>query len=438
VDEHPLNYEALAIPIFGAAILIEAWIHRKRRSGNYAFGTAMSDIGCGIVFLALELLFNLVALAAYAWLFTHWSVVDWPDGHWAPWAIAFVGVDLMFYWWHRASHVVNFLWAIHGVHHQSEDMNLAVALRQPAFEPITWFFFYAPLALLGVSPIHYLGAYAFNRFYQFWIHTELVDKGPRAVEWVLNTPSHHRAHHGVNEQYLDTNYAGVMILWDRLFRSFEPEQERVVYGTTVPLRSYNPVWSNLALFDRIRELQRGARSVGDWLWAPFAHPEWLPDGMSPDPTLPKRIDSPKYRPKPSRTTVRYVVAHMIVLSGLLVPFVLFAARLPVWQVALGSASVVLGAMAFLGFVERVRWAWTVEVVRLGLLAAAITAISTASVGLLPATAAGAVAAFGFGIGLWRYAGDDVDTLPERDDTEHPDDAPDEDLDPSDPADSGGA
>ena len=206
------NWAALAVPIFLGATLLEAWIARKRRQDLYAFGTALSDLACGTVFQAGELVLKLGFVAAYVWLFEHARLVTWDEsGPW-PWVLGIVGVDFLFYWWHRVSHVVNVLWAVHGVHHQSEDYNLAVALRQPLFEPVTWFVFYAPLALLGVSPVVYLAAYGINRFYQFWIHTQVVDKGPGWVEWLLNTPSHHRVHHGVNEQYLDKNYGAVLIL----------------------------------------------------------------------------------------------------------------------------------------------------------------------------------------------------------------------------------
>jgi sterol desaturase/sphingolipid hydroxylase (fatty acid hydroxylase superfamily) len=370
-----INPVAFAIPIFLIAILVEAWISRRQRDradegeAYYFFGTALSDVTVGTVFQGVEVLFNILTFGAYVWLFDNFNLVDWGDASWAKWAVALLGVDLMFYWWHRASHVVNFLWAVHGVHHQSEDFNLAVALRQPLFEPITWFFFYAPLALLGIDPMTYLGAYAINRFYQFWIHTELVDKlGP--LEWVLNTPSHHRVHHGVQEQYLDKNYGAILIIWDRLFASFEPEEERVIYGTTVPLRSYNPVWANFAIFARIGRLMRVASSPLQWAWAPFAHPAWLPGSDDPDAHLPKRQQSAKYRPKASPAAIAYVAAHFLALGGFMFIFLLRESQWSFPQLCLGASVIVSASMAFTGILEARIWAWPLEILRLlGLIAA---------------------------------------------------------------------
>lgn len=360
-----MNVAAYAVPIFLVAVIIEAVVAR-RRGDHYYFGTAVSDLGCGTVFQGLEVLFKLLTLGAYAWLYEHARLIDWADGHWAPWVIAFVGVDFLFYWWHRASHVVNWLWAVHGVHHQSEDFNLAVALRQPTFEPLTWFLFFAPLALLGVSPLAYVAAYGINRFYQFWIHTELVNKlGP--LEWVLNTPSHHRVHHGVNEQYLDKNYGAILIVWDRIFGSFEVEDEAVVYGTTTPLESYNPVWANFSIFARIRRLAQRASATTQKLWAPFAHPAWLPEEGDPDADAPKRMEVPKYRPPIAKATMVYVGAHFLLMGGGLFFFLLFEFRWSLGQLVLGSAVAVLSGLSFSALTERRAWVWPVELLRLAAL-----------------------------------------------------------------------
>ena len=391
------NLVAFAIPIFLGAVILEALIAR-RRGDHYNFGTAISDLGCGTLFQGIEVLFKLLTLGAYVWLFEHARWIDWAEGHWAPWVIAFVGVDLLFYWWHRASHVVNFLWAVHGVHHQSEDFNLAVALRQPTFEPLTWFLFFAPLAFLGVSPLQYVLAYAINRFYQFWIHTELVRRvGP--FEWILNTPSHHRVHHGVNPQYLDKNYGAILIIWDRLFGTFEIEDEAVVYGTTVPLESYNPVWANFSIFARIGRLSRIARRSRDKLWAPFAHPAWLPEGREPDPDAPKRLidvgdhyeAGPKYRPEIPTATKIYVAAHFALAGIAMFGFLWFEARWSLPQLAAGAAVAAASTAAFAGLVERRPWALGFELLRLVAMFGTVAWLGSVE---LSAALAGAVAAVG--------------------------------------------
>lgn len=385
VDSGPMeiNPVAFAIPIFLGAIVIEAWISRRKRDVEiasnpdaekpetyYFFGTALSDITVGTVFQGIEVLFNLFTFGAYLWLYENFNLVDWGDAAWAKWTVAILGVDLLFYWWHRTSHVVNVFWAVHGVHHQSEDFNLAVALRQPAFEPLTWFLFYAPLALVGIDPMTYLGAYGLNRFYQFWIHTEVVNTlGP--LEWILNTPSHHRVHHGVQEQYLDKNYGAILIIWDRLFASFEQEDERVIYGTTVPLRSFNPVYANFSIFSRIGRLMSVASSPLQWAWAPFAHPEWLPGTVDPDAHLPKREQSDKYRPEMSSAAVTYVATHGIALSAMLFIFLLYEPQWTVPQLFLGATVLVLSCVSFIGILERRIWAWPAECLRLAGLVATI-------------------------------------------------------------------
>ncbi len=358
------NWAALAVPIFLSATVLEAWIARRKRQDLYAFGTALSDLACGSVFQAGELVLKLVFVAAYAWLFEHARVIDWSDESPWPWVLGMLGVDLLFYWWHRVSHVVNVMWAVHGVHHQSEDYNLAVALRQPLFEPASWFVFYAPLALLGVSPVVYLLSYAVNRFYQFWIHTELVDKGPPGVEWLLNTPSHHRVHHGVNPQYLDKNYGAVLIVWDRLFGTFEPEVETPVFGTTVPLRSYNPLWANFVHIDRIRRLARLASRTRDRWWAWVAHPAWLPVGVTEPAPKVDRAHYQKYRPAIGFRLQVYVVLHFALAGIALSTVVFFEHWLSPAQLAGAGAVLMVSFVAFLGLVESRSWAWPLEWARL--------------------------------------------------------------------------
>ncbi|MEX1362546.1 MAG: sterol desaturase family protein [Nannocystaceae bacterium] len=362
------NYAVFALPVFAAAIVAETLLARRRGrlSELYSMGTAVSDIGCGAVFQAVEVLLNLATLGAYAWLYEHARVLTWePSSPW-PWVLGLLGVDFLYYWWHRVSHVANVMWAVHGVHHQSEDYNLAVALRQPVLEPITWFLFYWVLALLGVPPLIYVVGIGANLFYQFWIHTELVDRLPRPLEWVLNTPSHHRVHHGVDAEYLDRNYGGVLVVWDRLFGSFEPERRRPTYGTTVPLRSYNPVWGNVQHLHRTWRLSRAARAWSDKLWVWVAHPAWLPRGVT-DPNKGARRDAgrpPKYRPPLPRAKAWYVGASMALLVGLAGPFVFVGHMLELPQIAAAAAVLVLGHTALSGVMEARPWAPALDGVRI--------------------------------------------------------------------------
>ena len=385
-----LNYIAFAIPVFLASVLLEAAVARKRGKKVYQFGTAMSDLATGTVFQALEVFLKLVTFTVYIWVFEHARLVDWAEDSWVPWVLGMVGVDLLFYWWHRASHVVNTLWGVHGVHHQSEDYNLAVALRQPAFEPITWFFFYVPLAFLGVSPEIYVASYAVDRLYQFWIHTQLVDKLPAPLEWLLNTPSHHRVHHGVQDQYLDKNYGAILIIWDRLFGTFEPEGEEVVYGTTVPLDSYNPVWGNLQYFAHMANLARKATRLRDKLWVWVAHPAWLPEGVSRDPNEKKRMASPKYQPHVPVVLSWYITGHYLLIGALMIPFLLLEHDFSLIQLAAGSLTIIFASAIFLGLIERKVWAVALERVRGPVMALVVAWLASPWLGEIAVAAVGLV------------------------------------------------
>lgn len=219
------------------------------------FDDAMGDLACGITSQGIGIFLKLATVPLYAVAFRRLSIVSWAEGSPWPWLIGIVGYDLCYYWWHRQSHERNALWAVHVVHHQSDDFNLAVALRQDWFGPLTSAVFGLPLALLGVPPEVYLASVSINLLYQFWIHTELIGR-LGAFERIFNSPSHHRVHHGTNPQYLDKNYGGILIVWDRIFGTFEDEVERPAYGITTQFRSFDAVHANVAYWREIVALAR--------------------------------------------------------------------------------------------------------------------------------------------------------------------------------------
>ena len=182
---------------------------------------------------------------------------------------------LCFYVYHRTSHEIRLFWANHVAHHSSESYTLATALRQSWTAPFIATWFWTPLPLLGFRPEHVLLMSAISLLYQYGLHTETVDRlGP--IEWVMNTPSHHRVHHGSNPQYIDRNHAGIFILWDRLFGTFEPEVEKPVYGITTPVGSHNPV---VVQFDEFIAIARDvfrARSLREAIHAIVRNPGDVP------------------------------------------------------------------------------------------------------------------------------------------------------------------
>jgi sterol desaturase/sphingolipid hydroxylase (fatty acid hydroxylase superfamily) len=228
-----------AIPLFVACILLELGYARLRGRSLYDRRDTAACIAMGLGNLAVAAAFKTAALGVFWWVWQY-RLFDVPAGAWWAWALLIIGDDLCYYWYHRAHHEVRCLWAAHVNHHSSQRYNLSVALRQSWTAPITGFWFWLPLALIGFHPLMILTAHGISLLYQFWLHTETIRSlGP--LEWILNTPSHHRVHHGSNPHYLDRNYAGIFIVWDRLFGTFEAEGEPARYGLVRNIHTFNPV-----------------------------------------------------------------------------------------------------------------------------------------------------------------------------------------------------
>ena len=244
-----MNYVALAIPFFLLLIIIELAVDHWRKSGFYKLNDTVNSLHIGILSQVTGLAKKLLQFSIYALIFEHIALFEWSLSNGWLWVLAFIGYDFCYYWYHRLSHEVNGLWAAHVVHHQSEEYNLSTALRQTSGSIIS-FVFYLPLAVAGVDPIVLLSVGSLNLIYQFWVHTRHINKMPKWFEYVFVTPSNHRVHHAQNPVYLDKNYGGVFILWDRLFNTFHEEldNEPVIFGVTKPLASWNPIWANLEVY----------------------------------------------------------------------------------------------------------------------------------------------------------------------------------------------
>jgi sterol desaturase/sphingolipid hydroxylase (fatty acid hydroxylase superfamily) len=366
---------ALAVPIFFLLIGLELLVARARGRRVYRFTDSFADLGCGVTQRVVLLLFEVALLAVYALLYEHGRVWTFaPDSPW-PWVIAIVGVDLGYYWWHRLSHEVNVLWAAHVVHHQSEDYNLAVALRQAVLSPVTVMPFYLPLAVLGVPLLPFFIVNALSTLYQFWIHTELVDR-MGVLERVINTPSLHRVHHGVNPEYLDKNYAATFICWDQLFGTLRREEAPVVYGVSHPLRSFDPVWAQVQPFWALWQAMRRAPSAREAIRFMLASPAWHPDWLGPI-DLRRGVDPealPKYDVQPGRGVIRYVFVQLALV-------IVAAFALLTWHQALSPAALVvavtwvlLSLVAGAALLEGRRWAVGLEVARVGVLAGAVAIV----------------------------------------------------------------
>ena len=231
-----------AVPFFVLLLVVEALTYRHLRNDGlvgYELRDTRTSLAMGLGNVTVNAVWKLVVVAIYAALY-ELTPLRLDPGHWWVWILLFLADDLAYYWFHRVSHESRVFWASHVVHHSYQHYNLSTALRQ-TWVPMTYLPFWLPLLLLGFPPWMVLLAQSWSLIYQFGLHTERIGKLPRALEAVLNTPSHHRVHHGANEQYLDRNYGGILVIWDRMFGTFEPEGERVRYGLTKNLATFNPV-----------------------------------------------------------------------------------------------------------------------------------------------------------------------------------------------------
>lgn len=271
-----MDLTILAIPAFLILLALEVIVSKRLGRPVHEPTDSAASLAMGVGSLVVGAGWKLVELGVYFALYRH-ALFHLGTGPWVVIA-AVLADDFAYYWFHRLHHEVRLLWASHVPHHSSQRYNLATALRQ-SWTPMTTLPFYAPLAWLGFHPLLLFTVHGANLLYQFWIHTELVDRlGP--LEWVFNTPSHHRVHHGANPRYLDRNYGGIFIVWDRLFGSFEPEAEPVRYGLTKNLESRNPLV--IAFHEWIDVLRDGLRPAPFRVWwrRLLAPPGWSPDGSS--------------------------------------------------------------------------------------------------------------------------------------------------------------
>jgi sterol desaturase/sphingolipid hydroxylase (fatty acid hydroxylase superfamily) len=271
-------------PVFLACIGWEAWHLRRTRPGArlYSWRDTLCNAALALMQQAADKLAWLAILPVYAFFYDHYRVHTWHAG-WLSFALLFVAQDLLYYVFHRCSHRVRWLWAAHVVHHSSERMNFSTAFRQSLMYPVAgMWLFWIPLAVLGFPPRQIVAIVLINLGFQFFVHTQAIGRfgGKFAwIEYVFNTPSIHRVHHARNDRYIDRNYAGVLVIWDRLFGSYvdEDPREPPVYGIVEPLHTYNPLRATFHEWASMARDFASARSVPDKLRALFAPPAWAAD-----------------------------------------------------------------------------------------------------------------------------------------------------------------
>jgi alkylglycerol monooxygenase len=325
-----INPIVLSIPIFFLLIGIELVVERLSHRKLYRLPDAVANMSCGITSQLSGVMMGLVGLSVFEIIYSQFAVFEVKAAlpTWAYWLTLFLLVDFAYYWAHRMSHEINLFWGGHVVHHQSEDYNLSVALRQSSFQTIWTFAFSLPIAVIGYNTGDFLYVAALNTLYQFWIHTETIKK-MGWFEYVFNTPSHHRVHHGRDPKYIDKNHAGSLIIWDKMFGTFQPEEEKPTYGITKPINSWNAVWANFSHYavmaDEIRTIPRWTDKV-KYL---FKKPGWLPADMGGYRTAPV-VDKNTYRKYETPAPVLlnyYVLAQYIICLGATATFLFTQGKL---------------------------------------------------------------------------------------------------------------
>ncbi|MFZ5629032.1 MAG: sterol desaturase family protein [Spirochaetota bacterium] len=395
------NLIALAVPVFFISIAIEVVLSLVLKKKVYRFNDSVSDLSAGM-------LQELVGVFTKVLLFGVYIIVfDWvhkpagataaasygiPVNIWT-WIVVFLLVDVIYYVFHRNSHNIAVIWGSHEAHHSSQEYNLSVALRQGAFQRLFSFPYYLPMAVVGFSPLQFMVCSQINTLYQFFIHTRLVGK-LGFLEYFMNTPSHHRVHHGVNPKYIDKNHAGVLIIWDKLFGTFQPEEEEPHYGTVKPLTTLNPVWTQLHYFWHLVQMSTRARGL-DKLRVWIKGPGWKPDYLGGKTEIPE-IDPASYRKYDPENTPE-LKAYAGVVFALTLPVFLIMQQskgLPLLQQAILAIPVVIGLAATGGLMMRRRWGVYLELVRIPLFTLIVLGVSSVLKREIMVTAVSAAAAVG--------------------------------------------
>jgi len=396
----------LAIPFFFLAMGIEIWLDRYRDTKLYRLNDSITNLSAGTSQQVMGLFLKVLTLGVYEVVYANFALFKVPHIWWS-WVVAFVLYDFCYYWAHRMSHEVNLFWSGHVVHHQSEEYNLSVALRQSWFQGVWTAPAYLPMALLGFDTTQLLIVGGINLIYQFWIHTEMIDR-MGVLESVMNTPSHHRVHHGRNPKYIDKNHAGVFIIWDRLFGTFQVEEERPVYGITTPINSWNPVWANFSHYEHIGHQLRDAHSLTDKLKVLFYKPGW--DAKMavyhPIPDV-SRDTYEKFDTSVAPAVNYYVLFQYALLTLATFPFLQFQGQLGWGQKAMIAGLIGLTVVNFGWLFESKRWAYWLEAVRLVACAGVVIGFMLALPPGLPWGVWVASAVGGLGllslVWLWRIA-----------------------------------
>lgn len=364
-----INPILLAIPFFFLLIGLEWLVAKIKGKKIYRFNDAITNLNIGVGSQVFSTASKVLILGFYIWIYNHFALIHQPATWWS-FLICLFAFDFVFYWAHRWGHEINFFWGAHVVHHQSEEYNLSVALRQPWIHNIIAFVIFIPLPLLGFDPKVFFIAAAVHTLYQFWIHTKVIDKLPKPIEYIFNTPSHHRVHHGVNPKYIDKNHGGVFIFWDRMFGTFQAEEEEPTYGITTQLQSWNPTWANLEYYVGMFNKATQMTKLCDKLRIIVARPGWQPQELGGMQYAPE-VDKEHYRPYNTQTSLLknlYILVQFALISVGLVMYMSHFETISLFYKVVFFLALILSVTICGGIFESKRWVVYAEYARILLIA----------------------------------------------------------------------
>jgi sterol desaturase/sphingolipid hydroxylase (fatty acid hydroxylase superfamily) len=333
---------ALATPVFFALIALEWAIGRARGRSNYRLNDAINSLSLGVMSQLVGLFTRLLAVGIYAAVYSVAALQELPADRWWTWAIAIIAYDFCYYWNHRLGHESAVFWASHVVHHQSQEYNLSTALRQTSSGALLGWIFYLPMAIVGIPPQVFVVAAVVNLLYQYWIHTEQIGRLGWFDRW-FGSPSNHRVHHAVNDGYIDRNYGGILMLWDRLFGTFIEEDETCVYGTRAPLESWDPLWANFEVYADLARRTWRAERWRDRLAVWFMPPGWQPAPAGAPVWVKPAFDIRRVRrfdPPVSRAARAFALVHFAVALAGALPLLWYSDSLPLPMLAAGAFAVI--------------------------------------------------------------------------------------------------
>jgi sterol desaturase/sphingolipid hydroxylase (fatty acid hydroxylase superfamily) len=372
--------QAIAIAAFAVLIGLEWYVERVRaarrgRPAGYPFHDSITNLSIGLGSVLFGGIAVLQGVTVHAWLDEHAALARLPMDSVAVWIGITIAVDFCFYWSHRAMHRVNLLWTIHAPHHQSEEYNFLVALRVAWWSVYFSWIFYLPLAIGGVTVGAVLLSRGTSSLYQFLLHTRLVGK-LGVLEHVLNTPSHHRVHHGKDAQYLDKNYGGILIVWDRWFGTFAEEVEEPTYGTARRFDGFDPLWSNAIEWVRLARMTRATRRLRDKVQLWLRPPEWRPADLESAKLGEEAAAAAASTPavgrdrRAGRAAVPrpidvYIAVNFVLVLGAALLSMVYTDRVTTGGSALIAAELLVAFVVWGALIEAKRWAFWLEWARLG-------------------------------------------------------------------------